>query len=141
MLNNENRFVLPPQDHFLLPAGLLVLQRVPAVSGLRSQAETAAAGAALHHFCHLPPGNLPEAAVGPAAAAPGPSQHVSRHMHRLCRDEPCEDELEGSAQTWSVGPVALELNREVVGNIHGRITLMLQIKTYIPSAYTALKSG
>lgn len=79
--------------------------------------------------------------MGPAAAARGPSQHVSRHMHRLCRDEQCEDELEGSAQTWSVGPVTLELHREVVGNIHRRMTLMLQITAYIPSAYTALKSG
>lgn len=78
----------PPQDHFLLPAGLLVLQRVPAVSGLCSQAESAAAAAALHHLHRPPPRNLPEAAVGPPATARGPSQPVSK-----------TDSLEGSAQT------------------------------------------
>lgn len=72
--------VLPPQDHFFLPAGLLVLQRVPAVSGLCSQAETAAAAAALHHLRLPPPGYLPEAAVGLAATARGPTQQVSRQI-------------------------------------------------------------
>lgn len=71
--------LLPPQDHLLLPAGLLVLQRVPAVCGLRSQAEAAAAAAALHHLRPPPPGDLPEAAVGPGAApARVPSQQVSK---------------------------------------------------------------
>lgn len=67
----------PRKDHVLVPAGLPVLQRVPAVPGLRSPAESAAA-AALRHHCRPPPGNLPEAAVGPSATARGPSQPVSR---------------------------------------------------------------
>ena len=71
------RVLAPLQDHLLLPAGLLVLQRVPAVSGLRSQAEAAAA--APHHLRPPPPRDLPEAAVGPgAAAARVPAQQVSK---------------------------------------------------------------
>lgn len=70
--------VSPPQDHSFLPAGLLVLQRVPAVSGLCPQAESAAAAAPLHHLHRPPPGDLPEAAVGPTGTAQDPSQPVSR---------------------------------------------------------------
>lgn len=74
-------FALPTQDHLLLPAGLLVLQRLPA--GLRPAAEGAATAAALHHLCHPPPGYLPEAAVGPPTPARGPSQPVSRRSSRV----------------------------------------------------------
>lgn len=70
---------LPTQDHLLLPAGLLVLQRLPA--GLCPTAEGAATAAAPHHLCHPPPGDLPETAVGPPAPARGPSQPVSRRIH------------------------------------------------------------
>lgn len=70
-------FLASLQDHFVLPAGLMVLQRVPAVSGLCSQAAAAPAAAPLHHFSSASNGNLPEAAVGPSKTAGGPSQQVS----------------------------------------------------------------
>lgn len=65
------------QDHSVLPASLLVLQPVPAVSGLCSQAESTSAAAALLHLNCPPPGDLPDAAVGPTPAAQGPGQQVS----------------------------------------------------------------
>lgn len=68
----------PSQDHLLLPAGLLVLQRVPTVFGLCCSAEGAIAASPLHHLLHHPPWGLPEAALGSTATLWGPSQHVSK---------------------------------------------------------------
>lgn len=85
-----------------MPAGLLVLQRVPGVPGLRSPAESAAAAAALRHLRRPPPGNLPEAAVGPSATARGPSQPVSRWLqprHWLFHTPPFHVCMENSLQT------------------------------------------
>lgn len=69
-----------------MPARLLVLQRVPAVSGLCPEAESATA-AALRDLGPAPPGNLPETAVGPKTTARGAIQKVSRKIHRrgFCR--------------------------------------------------------
>lgn len=64
------------QDHAVLLASLLVLQRVLAVSELCYQAEASLPAAAVHHL-RSPAGDLPEAAVGPPAPARGPSQQVS----------------------------------------------------------------
>lgn len=64
------------QDHSVLPAGLLVLQRVPAVSGMCAPAEVAPPVPALHHLCP-PPSNLPEAAVGPPETPRSQCQQVS----------------------------------------------------------------
>lgn len=68
----------PSQDHLLLPAGLLVLQRVPTVFGLCCSAESATAAPPLHHRLHPPSWGLSEAALGSTETLWGPSQHVSK---------------------------------------------------------------
>lgn len=64
-----------PQDYSVLPAGLLVLQCVPAVSELCHQTEADPSAASLHHLC-TPARNLSEAAMGNPAAVRGPGQQV-----------------------------------------------------------------
>lgn len=68
----------PSQDHLLLPAGLLVLQRVPTVFGLCCSAEGATAAPPLYHLLHPPSWGLSEAALGSTGTLWGPSQHVSK---------------------------------------------------------------
>ncbi len=116
--------VFPPQDHFLVLASLLVLQRVPAVSGLCSPAEAAAAAAAGHHVCHPPLGVLPEASVGSTARTRGPIQHVSRLIYQLMEMK----HLENSAQAWSAGHVTLESHREAASNSQFEISVIIIVR-------------
>lgn len=65
----------PLQDQFLLPAGLMVLQCVPAVPGLRAQTEDVPGGVP-GLLCPASAGPVPDPALG-APTQEGQRQQVS----------------------------------------------------------------